>query len=99
MLTNRILSANEALDMNLIDKVLEDNNKLNEAVDKQVEIFLKGPKSAYAGVKKLLNVSFNNGLETQMDFEGIEISKNAESPDGLEGLRAFSQKRKPKFNE
>ena len=49
--------------------------------------------------KKLLNISFNNGLETQMDIEGIKISQNAESPDGLEGLKAFSEKRKPIFNK
>ena len=32
-------------------------------------------------------------------IEGIEISANAESPDGVEGLQAFNEKRKPKFNE
>ena len=99
MLTNRVFSAQEALEMNLIDKVLTDNNELKEAIEKQADFFLKGPKKAYAGVKKLLNISFDNGLETQMDIEGIKISENAESNDGLEGLKAFNEKRKPKFSE
>lgn len=99
MLTNRVFSADEALNMNLIDKVLDDQNQLTEEIDKQVEIFSNGPKKAYAGVKKLLNISFENGLETQMDIEGIKISENAESSDGIEGLNAFSEKRKPNFNE
>ena len=34
-----------------------------------------------------------------MDIEGIKISENAESLDGVEGLKAFSEKRKPNFNE
>ncbi len=99
MLTNRIFSAEEALEMNLIDQVLDDQEQLDQAIEKQAEIFMKGPKKAYAGVKKLLNISFDNGLETQMDIEGIKISENAESLDGVEGLKAFSEKRKPNFNE
>jgi 2-(1,2-epoxy-1,2-dihydrophenyl)acetyl-CoA isomerase len=99
MLTNRIFSAEEALEMNLIDQVLDDQEQLDQAIEKQAEIFMKGPKRAYAGVKKLLNISFDNGLETQMDIEGIKISENAESLDGVEGLKAFSEKRKPNFNE
>ena len=99
MLTNRVFSAEEALSMNIIDKVLINNDELQKAVENQAEIFLKGPNKAYAGVKKLLNVSFDNGLETQMDIEGIKISENAESNDGLEGLKAFNEKRKPNFNE
>ena len=99
MLTNRIFSAEEALEMNLIDQVLDDQEQLDQAIEKQAEIFMKGPKKAYAGVKKLLNISFDNGLETQMDIEGIKISENAESLDGVECLKAFSEKRKPNFNE
>ena len=59
--------------------------------------FSKGPINAYKSVKKLLSESFNNGLESQMEIESIHISNNAESKDGIEGLTAFSEKRKPNF--
>ena len=34
-----------------------------------------------------------------MEIESIHISNNAQSKDGIEGLTAFSEKRKPKFND
>ena len=99
MLTNRLFSAKEAHDMGLVDLVVHSNEELTEALNKQAEIFSKGPKNAYKSVKKLLSESFNNGLESQMETESIHISNNAESKDGIEGLTAFSEKRKPNFNE
>ncbi len=40
-----------------------------------------------------------NDVGHNKDIEGIKISENAESLDGIEGLKAFSEKRKPNFNE
>jgi hypothetical protein len=34
-----------------------------------------------------------------MELEGLKIADSAESSDGQEGLAAFSEKRKPIFNE
>ena len=99
MLTNRVFSAEEALNMNLIDSIFDNNEILDEALDKQAEIFAKGPTNAYKSVKKLLNQSFHNGLETQMEEESIHISNNAASKNGMEGLTAFSEKRKPIFDD
>ena len=99
MLTNRLFSAEEAYDIGLIDLVVNNNEELNEAINKQAEVFSKGPINAYKIVKKLLSESFNNSLESQMEIESIHISNNAQSKDGIEGLTAFSEKRKPKFND
>ena len=99
MLTNRLFSAEEAYDIGLIDLVVNNNEELNEAINKQAEVFSKGPINAYKSVKKLLSDSFNNSLESQMEIESIHISNNAQSKDGIEGLTAFSEKRKPKFND
>ena len=99
MLTNRLFSAEEAFDMGLIDLVVNTNEELAEALNKQAEVFSKGPINAYKSVKKLLSESFNNGLETQMEQESIHISNNADSKHGIEGLTAFSEKRKPIFDD
>ena len=96
MLTNRMLSAKEAYEIGMIDKVVSDDSLMEVAI-KQAQDFASGATQAYGSVKKLLNMSFSNGLETQMDHEGIMISENGSSNDGREGMLAFSEKRKPEF--
>jgi 2-(1,2-epoxy-1,2-dihydrophenyl)acetyl-CoA isomerase len=49
-------------------------------------------------VKALLNGSFDNGLETQMELEARAIAAMSITPDGQEGIRAFLEKRKPLFS-
>jgi 2-(1,2-epoxy-1,2-dihydrophenyl)acetyl-CoA isomerase len=56
-----------------------------------------GPTQAYGGVKKLLRMSFNDTLESQMERETRQIVELGQSADGREGVRAFVDKRKPKF--
>ena len=88
MLTNRMLSAKEAYEIGMIDKVVSDD-RLMEVAIKQAQDFASGATQAYGSVKKLLNMSFSNGLETQMDHEGIMISENGSSNDGQEGMLDF----------
>jgi 2-(1,2-epoxy-1,2-dihydrophenyl)acetyl-CoA isomerase len=57
-----------------------------------------GATQAYGTVKKLLAVSFDNGLEAQMALEGQAIAHLAACCDGQEGIQAFLSKRKPVFN-
>ena len=56
-----------------------------------------GPTRACGGVKKLLALSQNDSLESQMERESRQIAELARSPDGLEGVRAFVEKRKAAF--
>ena len=56
-----------------------------------------GPTVAYGVVKKLLQTSFNNGLETQLDLEAMGIAGMAKVEDGKEGITAFMEKRAPVF--
>jgi len=96
MLTNRIFSAKEAYEMGMIDRIVEENDLMDSAME-YANTFAKGATNAYGSVKKLLNMSFCNGLETQMDYEGMFISENGSSKDGQEGMLAFSEKRTPIF--
>lgn len=96
MLTNRQLSAQEALDWGLINEVVEADALMDRAMDIAGGL-AKGSLGSNAAIKKLLLVSFQNGPETQMELEGREISTRAASKDGREGITAFVEKRKPKF--
>ncbi len=95
-LANRVLSAKEAMDWGLLTRVVPDE-KLREEALAVCASLAEGPKHAQAVVKKLLFCSLRNGLEEQMEIEGREIARAAASPDGQEGIRAFIEKRAPKF--
>ena len=96
MLTNRVLSAEEAMEWGLINKIVDEEN-LSATIKELAEKFANGPTLAYGRVKSLLNASFDNGLETQMEFEARAISDMARSSDGKEGIQAFLNKRKANF--
>lgn len=96
MLTNRVLSAEEALSYDIVDQVVADD-ELAEAAEAQVRAFATGPTQAYGAVKRLIDGTFKESLETQMELESRSIASLAAAPDGREGIGAFVEKRKPAF--
>jgi 2-(1,2-epoxy-1,2-dihydrophenyl)acetyl-CoA isomerase len=96
MLTNRTLSAAEALDWGLITRVVPDAELADVALSAATELSA-GARGSNAGVKHLLLSTYANGLETQLEIEGRTIAACAASPDGAEGREAFLAKRAPKF--
>lgn len=96
MLTNRLLSAQEALEWGILNQVVS-ADEFDDAVAKIASSLAKGPTRAYGQVKQLLTASFDNGLETQMELETRGISDMARSEDGQEGINAFLNKRNPEF--
>jgi 2-(1,2-epoxy-1,2-dihydrophenyl)acetyl-CoA isomerase len=96
MLTNRMISADEALEMGLVTKVVPDDDLLDEARTLAQSI-AKGPTKAYGQVKHLLINSLTNPLETQMELESRAITATGATEDGREGINAFVNKRKPEF--
>lgn len=96
MLTNRRLSAPEALEWGLVHKLAPASSTLDEAM-RWAESLASGAAGSHASIKRLLLASWGNGLETQMELEGRAISACAAGPEGREGIAAFAQKRKPRF--
>ncbi|HEY7054083.1 MAG TPA: enoyl-CoA hydratase-related protein [Mycobacterium sp.] len=96
MLTNRTLSAREALQWGLVTDVVDDD-ALPSRVDQLSQQIASGARQSGSAVKKLLLSSFDNGLEEQMDSEARLIVDCADSTDGTEGINAFLEKRRPKF--
>ena len=96
MLTNRRLSAHEALEWGLVTRVVADD-ALAEETTNVARTLASGPTEAFGSVKRLLAATFDNGLETQMEFEAREVTENARGADGREGVSAFLEKRRPVF--
>lgn len=97
MLTNRVLSADEAMSWGLVNKVVADKDLMSAAMD-WAELFANGASGSYAAIKSLLLQSDANGLETQMEIEGRTIAERANSLDGKEGIAAFVEKRRANFS-
>lgn len=96
MLTNRVLNAAEALEWGIVNQVVEAGAALSAAQDLAKEL-AQGPTLAYGAVKTLLNGTFEQGLESQMELEARTIAELSLSGDGQEGMSAFLNKRKPEF--
>lgn len=97
MLTNRKLSAAEAVDWGLANRVVPDADLLQEAGQLATRL-ARGPTLSFGRVKTLLNDTFANGMETQMELEARAIASAATTADAQEGIRAFLAKEKPDFS-
>ncbi len=95
-LTNRRLSAAEALDWGIVTAVVPDDDLLSTA-EQAARRLAAGPTRAYGRARRLLVESFETPFETQMAREGAAITTSAMEPDAQEGLDAFLNKRQPVF--
>ena len=96
VMTNKVLSSEEALSWGLLSYIYDDKNFWNETL-KLADNLSKGPTLAYGKTKRLIHNSLNSTLETQMELETKMISESAETNDGQIGIKAFIDKEKPKF--
>jgi 2-(1,2-epoxy-1,2-dihydrophenyl)acetyl-CoA isomerase len=95
-LTNRVLSAAEALEWGLINRVVPDADLAKE-VDALAAQLAAGPTMAFGVTKRLLLDGSAESLETQMERESRGIASMLGHRDGQEGVQAFLGKRKPSF--
>ena len=96
MLTNRVLSSAEALDWGVVNEVVQNEEVLPRA-HALAQKLASGPTAAFGGVKTLLNGTFDQTLESQMELEARTIGDLVIGADGQEGIHAFLEKRKPAF--
>ncbi len=96
MLTNRRLSAAEALEWGLINQVVPDDD-LMDTVHALAARLAAGGTVAFGAVKRMLHETFASTLETQMEMEARAIAEMSHTHDGREGIDAFLNKRKPEF--
>jgi 2-(1,2-epoxy-1,2-dihydrophenyl)acetyl-CoA isomerase len=90
------LEAEKAADWGLIWRCVPDDALIYES-RRICEHFSIAPTQGLALIKRALDASATNDLDTQLDLER-DLQKQANMlPDYAEGVRAFMEKRKPKF--
>lgn len=95
-LTNRVLSAREALELGIVTQVVPDAELHGEAEQLAVRL-ANGATKALGTAKRLLHSGWSETLETQMEYEARAIADMARTADGQEGINAFLSKRPPVF--
>jgi 2-(1,2-epoxy-1,2-dihydrophenyl)acetyl-CoA isomerase len=89
--------AQQALDWGLVNRVIPDE-EFEDASNKLLAFLAKGPTTAYANAKQLLNRSLYPDLEGQLEAEADAQAEQGRTSDFVEGVLAFTQKRPPNFS-
>ena len=87
----------EAVQMGLAFKCVEDADALLPAALDVARTLAAGPTRSLGLSKVLLNRTFETDLNTSLEFEGHLQSLAATSPDVVEGMTAFREKRDARF--
>lgn len=96
MMTAEAVSAKDAVNMGMIYKVFSDENFEDESwklVSKLAKMSTKG----LGLTKRLLNASYSNNLEQQLEMENQCQTIAGNTEDFKEGVQAFLEKRKANF--
>ena len=90
------VTANEAKSMGMIYKVLPEDDFYNQALE--FAKYVAGlPTKALGLIKNMVNQSFNNTFDEQLQLEEEMQVTATQTHDYLEGVKAFQEKRKPEF--
>lgn len=97
ILSGKIISGEEALQIGLINKVVKE-----DALEKETELFLKPYMKLSSEVLRLTRKAMMSGLKDDLEpslqlIEEIYINQLMKSHDAHEGLTAFMEKRKPEW--
>jgi len=91
-----IISAKEAADLGLVNRVVAPS-QLDAFVSDWAERLAAGPPLALAMTKRLLTNSFAMSMDEALEAEGMAQTVNSGTEDAPEAIRAFLEKREPRF--
>jgi enoyl-CoA hydratase/carnithine racemase len=95
-MTGRMFSAVEALSMGVVSEVAPTGQALPRAIEIAREIAAMPPISIMQ-IKEIINAGVNAPLDTALMLERKAFQLQFATRDQKEGMRAFMEKRKPKF--
>ncbi|MDN4164783.1 enoyl-CoA hydratase-related protein [Cytophagales bacterium LB-30] len=90
------VKATEAAQIGLINKAVP-AEQLDEAVKAFTDYYAAAPTQSIGLIKKMLNKAQNSSLDDMLEYEAYCQEIAGRSHDYREGVNAFIEKRKPKF--
>ena len=91
-----MLEAEQAASAGLVDHVVDDAVLMAEAEKAAIRLS-QGPTRAYGELRRLFSKSLGQPLEAQLEDEAQALIRAASCDDAREGIVAFVEKRKPRF--
>lgn len=98
-LANRTVGVDEAERTGLVGPVSDSNAGIDQTVDQVTALLASMSRESLATTKRLIRSSMTTDLFAHLDVEAHNISRLGATPDGLEGVRVFSEKRPPVFED
>lgn len=99
LLTGRVFSAEEALDIGFVNRVVVADDDVLEAARDLAQVLIALPKNALAAAKELAWSSPNISRERIRQLEIAHFTSLWHQPDHVEATNAFAERRPPHFNE
>ena len=96
VLTGKFITAQEAFDAGLVNRIVPEELYLDEAVKLAKEVALQSPVAIRLAKESVLK-AFDSGLQEGLYFERKNFYMCFASEDQKEGMSAFVEKRKPNF--
>ena len=96
-LTNRVLSAREAEEWGLVNRVVPDD-QVDQVTAELARQLAEGPSWALGHAKRIIYSGYDMPLEQAAELEGVTITTAMGRRDGREGIAAFVEKRPASFD-
>jgi 2-(1,2-epoxy-1,2-dihydrophenyl)acetyl-CoA isomerase len=93
---DKAIPAQKAKEWGLVTKVVDDGKSLESAKELLSEMTIKS-LHAFGMVKNLVNDSFHNSFGRVLEKERDGLGRCGKHSEGIEGIQAFLEKRKPNF--
>ena len=96
LLTSRKVPADEALQMGLVARVTEPAELMPAALE-AAHALASGPTMSLGLIKRLLQRAYDHSFDEYLEAEGFAQAVAMTTEDFEEGVAAFKEKRKPRF--
>ena len=98
LMRKRIVSAQEALELGLVHEVVPAGELTNRAMELAREL-ADGPQASMRMLKRSIYNAAEMTFAQSLDEIASKTAVTDHHPDAMEGMKAFQEKRKPRFNQ